>query len=715
MLRRVLNNTALSLASQLITWTSTLLLMAAYGRYLGATKFGELYFAVTFAALVGFPVDLGFNQQIIRDVAQAPEKAQRYLTAALVLKSALWFPLYGAMLAVASALGYSTEQRALIAICGLVLWSSALSSAFGAIHSGHHRSGLAAIATVVEKGLGAAVAILLLREGAGVEAMAVVLLGGSLAGLAWQAFWYGRLVGITPHWDSAVARGLVRAGVPFLAYGVLGVLYYRIDTVMLSLMTNVEVVGWYGASYRLFDTLTFVPALIVSATIAPVMAKYSISNVQHLRVAIDKSMMVMILIIFPVATGMIVAAPNIIGFLYHRADFTPAVPVLQALAPGLVALYLNSVLATILISTGNERKLPIMAGIALVFNVTANLLLIPRYAQTGAALVTSLTEGLLLVLGVLFVRRGLLPSVWRVVVRTAVASALVGAVAFELRSASILVIVPVAAVVYVVAIGIMRIVPKEDMAMFSAALSGRMVGSHAGADVPDHPQVVDSAPVIETDEQRKDAPMAPMGDQPSDHQNMVGGRFSPWRAKLKRIAHATVRYLTNRVINHTPVHAVRYLWYRRVLRWRLGAQSSILMGQRIYAGSLRKGGESVSIGAHTIINQDCLLYTKGGLHIGENVSVSAEACFMTGSHLMDDPDFIDIYRPIVVDDYAWIGCRATILGGVTIGRGAVVMAGAVVSRDVDPFTVVGGVPARPVAKRQLTDPRYQLEYRPLFE
>ena len=69
-LRRVLSNTGVSFIGQIVTWVSTLALTAAYGRFLGDEKFGELFFAISFVALVGFPIEFGFNQQVVRDVAQ---------------------------------------------------------------------------------------------------------------------------------------------------------------------------------------------------------------------------------------------------------------------------------------------------------------------------------------------------------------------------------------------------------------------------------------------------------------------------------------------------------------------------------------------------------------------------------------------------------------------------------------------------------------------
>lgn len=473
-LRRIVGNTVISMVGQMITWTSTLLLTAAYGRYLGAEKFGELYFAITFSALVGFPLEFSFNQQIVRDVAQAPEKARRYLTASIVLKSGLWIVLYAVILGIAQLLGYSSEQRVLIAICGILLLSGAISNAMAAVHNASSRAGLASIGLVIEKGLGAVVAIVLLRLGFRVEVMAIVLLVGSVAGMLWQAAWLFRFLGLHLEFDADTLWSLVRGAMPFLAYGILGVIYYRIDTVLLSLLSTTTAVGLYGAGYRLFDTLVFIPNVIMAAIMAPVISRLSVNATSQIRVAVEKSATVMILCVLPIATGMTVAAPNIIGFLYHRSDFSQSVPVLQALAPGLVALYLNSVLATVLVSTGNERKMPFMAGAALVFNLAANLLLIPRYQQVGAAIATSLTEVLLLGIGLLLVRRDLIPvRVWPVAAKGLAACLAMALVIRLISIQSILVIAPVAAVVYLVTATLLRTLPREDVEALAQAVVRR--------------------------------------------------------------------------------------------------------------------------------------------------------------------------------------------------------------------------------------------------
>jgi len=187
-----------------------------------------------------------------------------------------------------------------------------------------------------------------------------------------------------------------------------------------------------------------------------------------------------------------------------------------------------------------------------------------------------------------------------------------------------------------------------------------------------------------------------------------------WRA-IKELLSALVKYATNHVINHIPSYMLRHAWYRGMLGWHIGAKAAIFMGQHIQMAGVRASGRRVSIGADSLIHEGCLLSTRGGLVIGEHVSISAFVSLLSNCHEIDHPNFVTRYRPVVIDDYVWIGPRATILAGVTVGKGAVVLAGAVVANDVPPRAVVGGVPARIVKMRELHDPSYTLNRRPLFE
>lgn len=113
---------------------------------------------------------------------------------------------------------------------------------------------------------------------------------------------------------------------------------------------------------------------------------------------------------------------------------------------------------------------------------------------------------------------------------------------------------------------------------------------------------------------------------------------------------------------------------------------------------LRVTGEGdLFIGDCSFINHECLIDTAGGVTLGRSVALANRVSLLTSGHETDDPRARAgrrVLRPIVVGDGAWLGANVTVLGGVTIGEGAVVAAGSLVRADVPPHTLWAGVPAR---------------------
>jgi O-antigen/teichoic acid export membrane protein len=460
-----------------------MVLTIAYGRFLGDVKLGELYFATYFVGLIGFPIDAGFNQQLTRDVAQEPSKALRYITNILCFKFILWILLYGVILLLSWLLDYPSEIRFLIIIQGIMLLTSSISSAMGALHYAFERVVFSVVASILEKGLDGLVGTILLFNGADVKVMGLVLLCGSCASMLWQTFWVLRLVGLPFTFDVPLARKLIRTSIPFIVSGAIVIIYYRIDTVLLYFMTSTAVVGWYGAAYRIFDTLVFLPSLVINAIMYPVFSKLSVHSEDELKLAVEKSLNFLLFCCIPICTGLIVVAPSIVGFLYHQADFSNTIPAMQFLAPGLLFLYTNSVLTAVLISTGREKKITIMALVALVFNLGLNLLLIPPFKHVGAAALTSATECLLMFLSLIFIPRSLWPvGSIKVALKAFLAAGLMGVVVWLLRDYSLLVILPVAALVYFPAATLLGTIPPEDMKAFYTSIRNRKKGKTTSED-----------------------------------------------------------------------------------------------------------------------------------------------------------------------------------------------------------------------------------------
>lgn len=156
-----------------------------------------------------------------------------------------------------------------------------------------------------------------------------------------------------------------------------------------------------------------------------------------------------------------------------------------------------------------------------------------------------------------------------------------------------------------------------------------------------------------------------------------------------------------RWIGHFPSHHVRRFFYR-LSGMSIGKGSSIHMFTSFY------DPKHISIGKDTIIGEGAVLDGRSKIAIGDHVDIASEVMIYNGEHDLADPQFKATFEPVVIEDYVFIGPRVIILPGVTIKKGAVVGAGAVVTKDVEAFTIVGGVPAKLIGERKNKNPQYKL-------
>lgn len=165
-----------------------------------------------------------------------------------------------------------------------------------------------------------------------------------------------------------------------------------------------------------------------------------------------------------------------------------------------------------------------------------------------------------------------------------------------------------------------------------------------------------------------------------------------WYATLLWMLPSLVKYIPSRTLRRAAYNAMGG-----------GISRSVSMFHNV---SLR-GVKGIKIGDNCSIGPGVLLDGRSGLEIGKNVTVAYEAIIWSLSHDYNSPIFASKGAKVIIDDYAWICSRSIIMPGVHIGKGAVVASGAVVTKDVDPYVVVGGIPAKTIGKRDCIDYSYK--------
>lgn len=160
-------------------------------------------------------------------------------------------------------------------------------------------------------------------------------------------------------------------------------------------------------------------------------------------------------------------------------------------------------------------------------------------------------------------------------------------------------------------------------------------------------------------------------------------------------------------IGRLPSRTLRY-GFLRLWLGHFGRGAGVQLGCRFL------NGRKIFLGERTVINWGSTLDgRKFTIRIGNDVSIGPEATILTLGHDPQSPGFDDLGGDVIIEDRVWIAYRAVILPGVRIGEGAVVAAGAVVTSDIEPFTIVAGVPAKKVGERN-RHLDYHLNFHPMF-
>jgi len=162
------------------------------------------------------------------------------------------------------------------------------------------------------------------------------------------------------------------------------------------------------------------------------------------------------------------------------------------------------------------------------------------------------------------------------------------------------------------------------------------------------------------------------------------------------------------ISKHIPFWFFRKFVFK-IVGVKIGKGSVIHMGARFF------NPKGVSIGSDTMVGDSAFLDGRATLKIGSHVDIASQVLIYNSEHDLNAEDFHAVDEPVEIGDYVFVGPRAIILPGVKIGKGAVVAAGAVVTKDVADFAIVGGVPAKEIGERKNKDLHYVLGRARLFQ
>jgi O-antigen/teichoic acid export membrane protein len=454
-------NTSLLIAGRLAIAASGVVGVAAATRYLGRDGFAALSVALAFVSLFSTLTDVGLWTIAAREAARHPEREREILGNAFTLGIGVSAAAAATALAFTFALYGSADDsltRTAILIVGLQLLISAPAGTAGAFMVAHQRAAPAAIGSLLGSVLFVIALLSVIGFDLGFEAVAACYLLVALVAAGTPMIPAFRAIPPRIGLDRRIWRPLVRWAVPQGGVLILSMLYFRIDTVLLSLMSTDTEVALYGLAYRVLEILALFPAYFM-VTLFPEIAR---SGPRSGRLAAmvgtaQASMAIVAVAILVLFAGL---APEVVAVI-GGPGFEGSVPVLRLLTIAVALVFVNTVFFHSLVALNRQRELLWMTVAVLLVNVVVNALLIPPLGAEGAALALIVSE-----LAVLAAAR------W-----------LYGRVAPAPRLRGIPALLAAGAAMTAVVLGIRSIGPLEDVGPFAVLVVAAPAGLAAYAGV----------------------------------------------------------------------------------------------------------------------------------------------------------------------------------------------------------------------------------------
>jgi len=473
--KRVAKNSLLPMGLQLLNKVIDFAFAMLMLRILAPEMAGRYTFAVLFIGYFDILVRFGLGTLLTREVSKDREHENRYLSTVNILRALLWLlslPLMTIVILVYAFFGQMTPDIvAAIALFAVGLIFSNLADGFSAVFYAYEKmeypAAISTVTAVTRVSLGALV--LLMGWGfvglAGVSIAANIVSATALGLLMVRHCFRPRV-----EWDRQTGKWMLGTSLPLMINLMLATIFFRINVLLLKPMKGDTVVGYYSAALKYVDGLLIIPQYFTVA-IFPLMSRYAATSRDSLMRAYVLSLRLLLIVALPIAAAMPFIAEGLIMVLGGGEYLPDSAIALQIIIWFLPFSFVNSVTQYVLIAIDQQRFLTRAFLIGVVFNIIANLLVIPAFSYKGAAVVTILSELVLLAPFYYAVRKHLGPLPWiSLFWQPAVASAVMAGAMWLLRGLPWLVLIPVGGVVYLAALALLGGFRQPDMALLGRLL-----------------------------------------------------------------------------------------------------------------------------------------------------------------------------------------------------------------------------------------------------
>ena len=389
--RTLAKNTTVLLVANIISYLLGFFTTLYTARYLGVEGFGILALSLSLTGLFGVFTDLGLTNLTTREVSRDKSLASKYIGNTTLIKIIYAFLTFGIIALVVYIIGYPQEVKIVVYLITLSVILNAFTSIFNSIFQAFQKMEYMSLNIILNAILMITGILIVIHFGLGIITLASVYLISSVIVLIITLITYSwKFFVPNIRLDLKFWKPTIKEASFFGLSNILVVIYFYIDSLMLSIMVGYSAVGIYNASYKLIVVLLFIPGIFVTS-IFPLMSQHFESSKNLLKIEYEKSVKYLFTIAIFIFVYGFSFADKIILIIYGTA-YIPSIIALQALIFVIPIIFVTNLFNNLLGAINRQRILIIITGIGALFNVVLNLILIPKLSYIGASLATVFTE-----------------------------------------------------------------------------------------------------------------------------------------------------------------------------------------------------------------------------------------------------------------------------------------------------------------------------------
>ncbi|MBI5680689.1 MAG: flippase [Methanobacterium sp.] len=389
--RTLAKNTTVLLISQIISYILAFLYTIYTANYLGVAGFGVLTVAIALGGIFSIITDFGLSVIIVREVARDKSLAKQYIWNATALKIILGVITVIAAVVFVTIKGYPAQTAGVIYLITLSFVIGGISGIFSSIFQAHEKMEYQSIALIINSILMFAGILIIIQYKLDIVILALFYLIISLLLLFFSVIicaWKFSLPKIEV--DLSFWKPLIMDAYPLALTSLFAFIAFRVDTILLFMISGDYATGLYGASYRLMEALMFIPS-VYATSILPIFSRFHVSSKDRMKIYYVKSLKYLGILGLPIAVGTTLLANKIILFIY-KGDYAQSAVVLQILIWAIPIIFLAYILGASITSINKQHETVRVTLIAMILNIALNIILIPKYSYIAASVITVLTE-----------------------------------------------------------------------------------------------------------------------------------------------------------------------------------------------------------------------------------------------------------------------------------------------------------------------------------